>query len=1020
MNSPRDQELAPLSRKHRLMAASMPGEDSALPRSTSRADRNGLGGLVHCFICGSGVTPGKELRLQVTYQKERSPFFPFLQNQEPAPGACELSPDGCALVCAVCHCFLTEQWNSFERSRTPIEKRMYWLKRPYQCDSRRVPQEWNISYDLERRISVGSHNYDGGAESDFSSFSENENLSDQEMDLVERVGKDKCLRAPVKFPRDSSRKNNVISIKSSPDSQRAVRCAVGVYDARELPKAESVQPARRGAKIMNVSQSSEAPLKPQERVPQRCCGNSLTDTPVRDNGVIMRNRRWLEEESVRHVEQHQIQRVADSSCAPSSHPSLLHRGRAEGNSSAAPSPVIPKCNSAVAREINSDNSGEDQEINITSDDERDIRGAKAGPTTQLRAASDPSARRVSHHPASSSAEERVCYICGSGLRHGAHFKISVQKQERAQGEPFFPFLWLHSAPRGAVPISPSGTTIVCGSCHSSLMQQWESFQLADVPVLQRLYVVPLNQTSSASGLHPSQHNTLDRRTPGSLEVTPEPKPSHEACFLCGQEGRGDLRVVYAKAGIGKSRAVMYFPFIGLLPCPPNAQAVKNGRVHCCPQCHAILQDIWGAYRLSLSEDLITSVSSFLVRYHSSLSADGSGPVHSQVGVVSRHSSSLSVCYLCGAELSAGAEYQLHVNPPSRFVEREPFFPFLTVYPPAPGAKPVDATGLVSACKLCYHDLHSQWAQHESKALKSSSPFTSGVPGANSHPSSSQWARQYSCEAFVCFFCRQEQHRQGRLCAVTVARLPVFLYAPRSPRMLLVDDGRRLVIGSCVDCKAVVQVGQSMQQDGATPGHGAALGEKSEPELDSPTQKHKASALVSSSTGATKEADSGPSRPARDHTPSCPATLAPERGDAPLPSMSHEPKSPSLGMISTATRTTATVSPLTPSPLNGSIVANGSPAAQSSHSGFAAALRKLAKQAEEPRAASSISSESSPVSSPATNHSSPVSTPKRGPLGPGPVLVPPAGHSVPNTPPVVTIAPTKTSNGLWRNEGRQVN
>lgn len=71
------------------------------------------------------------------------------------------------------------------------------------------------------------------------------------------------------------------------------------------------------------------------------------------------------------------------------------------------------------------------------------------------------------------------------------------------------------------------------------------------------------------------------------------------------------------------------------------------------------------------------------------------------------------------------------------------------------------------------------------------------------------------------------------------------------------------------------------------------------------------------------------------------------------------------------------------------------------------------------AASSISSESSPVSSPATNHSSPVSTPKRGPLGPGPVLVPPAGHNVPNPPPVVTIAPTKTSNGLWRNEGRQV-
>ncbi|CAN2389240.1 Protein of unknown function (DUF3736) [Pristimantis euphronides] len=139
-------------------------------------------------------------------------------------------------------------------------------------------------------------------------------------------------------------------------------------------------------------------------------------------------------------------------------------------------------------------------------------------------------------------------------------------------------------------------------------------------------------------------------------------------------------------------------------------------------------------------------------------------------------------------------------------------------------------------------------------------------------------------------------------------------------------------------------------------------------------------------------------------------------------MNHEPKSPSIGMLSTATRTTATVSPLTPSPLNGSLVPNGSPAANSAlsvqsapSSSFAAALRKLAKQAEEPRG-SSISSESSPVSSPATNHSSPASTPKRGPMGP--IIVPPTGHSVPNTPPVVTIAPTKTVNGVWRSEARQ--
>ncbi|KAK5928181.1 hypothetical protein CgunFtcFv8_013264 [Champsocephalus gunnari] len=127
-------------------------------------------------------------------------------------------------------------------------------------------------------------------------------------------------------------------------------------------------------------------------------------------------------------------------------------------------------------------------------------------------------------------------------------------------------------------------------------------------------------------------------------------------------------------------------------------------------------------------------------------------------------------------------------------------------------------------------------------------------------------------------------------------------------------------------------------------------------------------------------------------------------------MNHESnKSQSLGMISTATRTTATVSPLSP-------LTNGNAVAQSANSGFAAALRKLAKQAEDPRG-SAISGESSPVSSPATSHSSPVSTPKRGSLGP--LLGQTRGHSVPGTPPVVTIAPTKTSNGLWRADGRQV-
>ncbi|TRY95340.1 hypothetical protein DNTS_034099, partial [Danionella cerebrum] len=112
-------------------------------------------------------------------------------------------------------------------------------------------------------------------------------------------------------------------------------------------------------------------------------------------------------------------------------------------------------------------------------------------------------------------------------------------------------------------------------------------------------------------------------------------------------------------------------------------------------------------------------------------------------------------------------------------------------------------------------------------------------------------------------------------------------------------------------------------------------------------------------------------------------------------MSLDQSSPSSILLSAAPCSMATVCPLTPSPANGAVSANGSPPSQSGHAGFAAALRKLAKQAEEPRGSVS---DSSHVSSP-TNHVSPVTTPKRVAMGTS--LGPPTV-----TPPVVTIAPTK--------------
>uniref|UniRef100_W5LXX1 Genetic suppressor element 1 n=1 Tax=Lepisosteus oculatus TaxID=7918 RepID=W5LXX1_LEPOC len=607
----------------RLMAAVLPGEESALVGSGSRPDRNGIG-LIYCFICGGGVTPGKELKLQVKYQRENYPFFPFLQHQEPAPGAEEVTLEGCVLVCAVCQSFLGEQWNSFERSRTPIEKRMYWLKRPYQCDSRRIPQEWNISYDLERRISVSSQNFDA-PESDLSSLSENENMSG----ALRRLG---ITRLSLQCPWPSSR-----------------RCCHSGATAPLLSRH-----------LCKTTESLYAPSGGyQRRMP-----NIPTSASALATAAVILGTLWFRYTEVTKQQMLAMQRRR---CHLSAPPALQTATLSTSRRGTSRAGVIAKPQSSTA------------------------------------------------------AEESACYICGSKLSPANQYRVYVQKQERTSNEPFFPFLWLHSPPPGAVALSPAGCTLVCACCHSSLMQQWQGFELASVPVLQRLYVVPLNP--GVSGQEP--------RPPESCK----PEPVREACFLCGQDCSEDVKVICAKVGAGSSTSTMHFPFINLLPCPPKARGVKNGKVHCCQTCYTILEDIWAAYRLCLSEELITSVSTFLGRYHQAVT--GAAIQASSFGHPAPRRGHTAVCYLCGAELAAGVEFQLHVNPPGRCGEREPFFPFLTVQPPAPRARPADSTGLVSTCLLCYHDLLGQWVQHERRA---------------GQPASSPWSRQYSCETFVCFFC----------------------------------------------------------------------------------------------------------------------------------------------------------------------------------------------------------------------------------------------------------------------------
>lgn len=47
----------------------------------------------------------------------------------------------------------------------------------------------------------------------------------------------------------------------------------------------------------------------------------------------------------------------------------------------------------------------------------------------------------------------------------------------------------------------------------------------------------------------------------------------------------------------------------------------------------------------------------------------------------------------------------------------------------------------------------------------------------------------------------------------MARLPLFLYTLRASHSLLVDDGRQLIIGACVECGTLVCAGPGLARQG---------------------------------------------------------------------------------------------------------------------------------------------------------------------------------------------------------------
>ena len=95
-----------------------------------------------CFVCGS-VGAFKTVHVK---SRESGSYFPFLEHHDPPKGSVPPGPDGSVLSCNVCYSFLNQQWQAFERSKTPAIKRLYWLKRADNGQFTGAEMRWQGEY----------------------------------------------------------------------------------------------------------------------------------------------------------------------------------------------------------------------------------------------------------------------------------------------------------------------------------------------------------------------------------------------------------------------------------------------------------------------------------------------------------------------------------------------------------------------------------------------------------------------------------------------------------------------------------------------------------------------------------------------------------------------------------------------------------------------------------------------------------------------------------------------------------
>lgn len=539
------------------------------------------------------------------------PFFPFLEHHQPPEGAESMRPDGRVLTCFVCYTFLTQQWDQYERTKTPQSKRIYWLKRldggPFagmdvnlqqdyeslfetsnlgsEMDNRQK-QKYNRSpylntVDIKPKLNERPEHAHPGAFS-FTTRSSDKSDTTTPSSILD-------LSLPARTPsRTSNSSSPAINVDICYMCGQESKTVFGIY-AKPVPNCPYFPSI--------VSQPKPSNAKPMDSTGRvfscdTCFKILIQQWDYFERKNILQNERLYqvktisksEDESKRSfvcytcgmVTQISVQRFIHAYPEKSGDPHfsfLLSVNPHPGANKLAngKATVCSLCFKTLSRQLRV------YELSNTPEEKRKYKILNETVSENFSVLRE---HLKSCGQSQASDQKHDCYLCECST------DSLILINTLPVSDIYFPFIRSIPKPTNACSIDNEGHVRVCKQCSDSLIYQFEVFEHTHIPINQRQYKVN-SKLSNENHFH---------ETPPYLTKSSEnndfPPRKAEVCSLC-ERPLVNENACYIETVPQENS--MYFPSILMLLKPNTKTVDQYGRVLSCNQCRLILKNQWEVF-----------------------------------------------------------------------------------------------------------------------------------------------------------------------------------------------------------------------------------------------------------------------------------------------------------------------------------------------------------------------------------------------------------------------------------------